>query len=131
MNQTIFFSSKLLVPMPQYTKGASCNWIDTFRASNGKNHETVDVIVFNTENKEEIKNIIASDLSQLKEIPETERSENVTNSIAFLEKTLSGIGTPGIEHDAPANLLNALYRASGKMLGADQVIYLSGVSSIC
>ncbi len=121
--------STLLVPAPKFAAG-SFLWIDTFKSQsqslNGYN-ETVDVIVFNCNDRDGIVSILKQELDKLKTLENP--SENAANNIAFIEKTLSGIKTD-MEHEAPDALLQVVMHSSGMNFRAQDVIYLSGVESI-
>jgi hypothetical protein len=125
--EQINFQSTLLVPMPKYANGNSFRWIDTFKGSGPHANNSVDVIVFNTDEVREIKPLLEKDLQELKGM---EPTDQVKNSMSFIEKTMDEIGKSGIEHKVPAGVLKALAHASGKMLKEDEVIYLSGVSGL-
>ena len=124
MMENVIFKSTLLVPMPEFSKNVSFRWIDTFKSPN----DTVDVIVFNTENVDEIKSLLEKDLAEFKKISQPDG--NVKNSISFINRMLKEMDQPGYRHDAPLPLLECLQTASGKKLAPQDVIYISGVVSI-
>lgn len=128
MIEKIHLQSTLLVPMPEFAQGMSFRWIDTFRGANKTASETVNVIVFNTENKDEIKSLLEKDLGELKKIDAP--NNVVSNQINFITKTLTDMERPETQHDAPEELLLALQKASNRKLTKDQVVYLSGIAGI-
>lgn len=83
----------------------------------------VNVIAFDCDDKKSIAGVVMGLCNLLKTKPQT---ENLKNSINYLEKTLQSIAGP-YEHDVPQNLLDEVQRFWGREITADKVIYLSSL----
>lgn len=119
----VVFNSTLLVPFPKFCQGLNFRWVTTITGKTDTTFEKINVIVFNTEKKEEIKPLLEKDLALLKAF---HQDEAIKRQIDFIEKTLGEIGTD-YEHMPSQGLLDAVAKGSGKTFSTDEVIYLSGV----
>lgn len=122
------FKSTLLLPLPEFA-GKDFKWIDTIHGNyaNG-NTESIDVLVFNVQNKDEIKPMMEEELKRLQTLADPKEID--THNMAYLEKLIGEMEDGCYEHAAPEELLNAIFRASGKRFSDREVIYLSGISGI-
>ena len=126
--ENYFLMSTLLIPAPQFA-GKTFRWIDTFTGKRNKNDvERVNIIAFNTEKKEEIKPLLEGELRRLQQLEKAEELDE--HNQMFIEKTIWEIEDGAYEHKVPAELLSTLNAVSGLHLTDNEVIYLSGISSI-
>ena len=121
-----FFHSTLLVPAPEFAGNVSFRWMDTFKTVDNTNE--VNVLVFNTTNKEEIKPLLEQDLKELQR--EEHPSEQAVHNMAYIQNLLNELETPGFIHDVPDGILKVLAMAANRSFAPQEVIYLSGISAV-
>ncbi|MCM1324855.1 MAG: hypothetical protein NC218_12130 [Acetobacter sp.] len=125
--ETYHFQSTLLLPLPELA-GKDFKWIDTIHGKSANGTETVNVLVFNVQNKEEIKPMLERELKRLMHL--SDPSENDIRNTAYIENLIHQIDDICYEHPAPEALLDVIYRAARKRFSDREVIYLSGITSI-
>ena len=118
------FQSTLLLPLPELA-GKDFKWIDTFNGQSANGTEVIDVLVFNVQNKEEIKPMLEKEFKRLQSLDEPEEID--THNMAYLQRLLTEIEDLCYEHAAPEALLDVIFHVSGKRFSDREVIYLSGI----
>lgn len=122
------FVSFLFVPAPEFA-GDSLRWIDTFNATfDSGSTESVNIIVLNVKQKEGIKPMLNRELYRLQKQDNLEESDK--SKMGFIERTLQEMKSGVYEHKAPDGLMKVVSYQAGREIKADDVIYLSGISSI-
>lgn len=122
------FLSNLLVPAPKLA-GNDFRWIDTFYAKDEDgNTECINVLVFNTPDKNHIKPMLEHELKRLQLLKAPEEID--THNMAFIESVIREMESGTHEHQAPGALLKALALSARQEFTDDEVIYLSGVTRI-
>lgn len=109
--------------VPDTTLPAQCDfiWLGTVNSADN----TVNILAFRTNNKNNFAKILAKNLAVLKELQLT---QNVKNQIDFIEKTLFELSSPLYVKTPPQELLDIVAKKMKiKTLLPEQVIYTSGV----
>ncbi|MBE6453922.1 MAG: hypothetical protein E7017_03440 [Alphaproteobacteria bacterium] len=91
--------------------------------------ETVDIIVFNCESKEEFKLLLEKDLNNLDELKKQKSASlsNIEKQIHFIETTLREMSMPVFVKEPSDDLLQVVSETVKKRLKKDDVTYLSGL----
>lgn len=122
--EKFMLASTLLVCDANLPTSCTFFWAGSLVSEN----EHVDVIAFRTNTTSNFKSMLKKDLDALKAMKQT---DNVKAQITFIQNTLLKMSTPAFIHTPKQILLNTV--AKGLKLPsliADDVVYLSGVSSI-
>lgn len=126
------FYSKLMVASPALSNG-TFNWLGDLSGSDDKdNRETIHVIAWHCENKDEIAPLIEK---TLKEAESMEQTVELLTNVEHLREYLDEINCGVFEHKAPVLLLAAAVQKIGKTYGneiankltSDKFMYLSSV----
>ena len=100
-------------------------WLNSLRNAN----ETVRIIVFNCENREDFKKLLEKDLIILEELKGQKSASlvNIENQIRVIETWLQEMSTPAFIKEPSDEILKAVSDAVKKQLPKEDVIYLSGL----
>ena len=100
-------------------------WLNSLRNAN----ETVRIIVFNCENREDFKKLLEKDLIILEELKGQKSASlvNIENQIRVIETWLQEMSTPAFIKEPSDEILKAVSDAVKKQLTKEDVIYLSGL----
>ena len=121
----IKIKSTLLIPNKTNETSMNFYWLTSLKNA----YETVDIIVFNCESKEEFKLLLEKDLNNLDELKKQKSASlsNIENQIRFIETTLREMSMPVFVKKPSDDLLQAVSETVKKHLQKDNVIYLSGL----
>ena len=115
--------STMLVAKKNNETSMNFYWLTSLRNTS----ETVDIIVFNCETKDEFKLLLEKDLTILKKLKEEKSASlaNIENQIKFIETTLQTMSTPVFVKEPSDDLLKAVSEVVKNHLKKEDVIYLS------
>lgn len=121
----IKIKSTLLIPNKTNETSMSFYWLTSLKNAS----ETVDIIVFNCESKEEFKLLLEKDLNNLDELKKQKSASlsNIENQIHFIETTLREMSMPVFVKEPSDDLLQVVSKIVKKRLKKDDVTYLSGL----
>lgn len=122
--EKFMLASTLLVCDANLPAGCTFFWAGPLDSEN----ELVDIIVFRTNTTSDFKPMLKKDLNALKAMKPT---DNVKAQITFIQNTLHKMSTPAFVHTPKQILLDTVAKGLKlSSLTADDVVYLSGVSSV-
>lgn len=122
------FSSTLLLPLENLNSPYRFIWVNRIQTEDN----TIDVIVFKTSQKEEIKSLLEKDLKDLNKL---EPLEDITRQISFIEKTLGEMKNPLLLRRPEQFIMDVVNREISRCMKisasyiAENVIYISGVAA--
>ena len=104
--------------------GCTFYWAGSLKSTNN----TIDILAFRTNKTSDFEPILKKDLEALRAMKQT---DNVKAQITFIQNTLHKMSTPAFVHTPKQILLDTVAKGLKlSSLTADDVVYLSGVSSV-
>ena len=132
-NQRVMFSGKLLVPV-----GNTINLNFVYLGSISNSDNTVQIIAFKSNNREDFINLMKEDLEELNKL---EATDNVVAQINWIKSTLAEVSNSVMVKKPEQPMLDAANKVVSDMLyrqgrnfnqrfTPENVIYTSGISGI-